>query len=52
MAINAKTKIFRDKTEVTYEKAKIQTGERVVVNADHDAKEVMTAIEIHLAASK
>ena len=50
IAINAKTKIFRDKTEVTYQQAKIKIDERVVVNADHDAKEVMTAMEIHLAA--
>lgn len=48
--IDAKTKFFRDKTVVTSEEAKITAGERAVVNADHDAKGVMTAVEIHLAA--
>jgi hypothetical protein len=50
--INNKTKILRDKAEVTYDQAKIKIDERVVVNADHDAKGVMTAMEIHLAAAK
>ena len=49
-AINAKTKIMRDKTVVTFDQAKIKIGERVVVNADHGADGVMTAVEIRLAA--
>ena len=49
--IDAKTKLFRDKIVVTYDEAKIKVGERAVVNADHDAKGVMTAVEIHLAAA-
>ena len=49
-AINAKTKITRDKTTVTLAEAKIAVGELVVVVVDHDDKGVMTATEIHLAA--
>ena len=49
--IDAKTKVFRDKTLMTYDKAKIRAGERAVVNADHDAKGVMMAVDIHLAAA-
>jgi hypothetical protein len=48
--LNAKTKYFRDKTTVSQQQAKIVAGERVVVSADHDAKGVMTALEVHLAA--
>jgi len=50
--VNSKTKVLRDKVEVAYAQAKIKVDERVVVNADHDAKGVMTATEIHLAAAK
>jgi hypothetical protein len=49
-AIDAKTKIFRDKTVVTFEAAKIVVNEKVVVVSDHDSDNKMTAIEIHLAA--
>ena len=48
--INAKTKIMRDQTTVTFAEAKITVGERVVVTVDHDDKGVMTATEIRLAA--
>jgi hypothetical protein len=47
--IDAKTKIYRDKTVVTFEAAKITVGEKAVVVVDHDANK-MTATEIHLAA--
>ena len=50
VAIDAKTKIMRDKTVVTFEQAKIKAGERVVVNADHGADGIMKAVEIRLAA--
>ena len=50
LVIDAKTKIMRDKTVVTFEQAKIKIGERAVVNVDHDANGVMTAIDIRLAA--
>ena len=50
LVINEKTKIFRDKTVVSFAEAKITIGERVVVNVDHDADGVMKAVEIHLAA--
>jgi len=50
VVIDAKTKIMRDKTVVTFEQAKITVGERVVVNADHGADEIMKAVEIRLAA--
>jgi len=49
-AVDAKTKIFRDKTTVTFENAHIQTGERIVLNVDHDADGTMHTDEIHLAA--
>jgi hypothetical protein len=49
-AIDDKTKIFRDKTIVTFDAAKIVVNEKVVVLSDHDANNKMTAIEIHLAA--
>jgi hypothetical protein len=48
--INAKTKIMRGRTVVTFDQANIKIGERVVVNADHAADGVMTALEIRLAA--
>jgi len=50
VVIGAKTKIMRNKTVVTFEQAKIKVGERVVVNADHGADGIMTAVEIRLAA--
>jgi hypothetical protein len=50
VVIDAKTKIMRDKTLVTFEQAKIKVGERVVVNADHGADGIMRAVEIRLAA--
>jgi hypothetical protein len=49
-AIDDKTKIFRDKTVVTFEAAKIVVNEKVVVLSDHGADNKMTAVEIHLAA--
>lgn len=49
-AVDAKTKIYRDKTVVSFEDAKIQTGERIVVNVDHDADGTMHTTEIRLAA--
>ena len=49
-AIDAKTKIMRDKTKVTFEEAKIKAGERVVVLVNHDADGKMMALEIRLAA--
>jgi hypothetical protein len=49
-AIDAKTKIIRDKTTVTPEDAKVKAGERVVVIVNHDANGKMTALEIRLAA--
>jgi hypothetical protein len=49
-AIDDKTKIFRDKTVVTFEAAKIVVNEKVVVLSDHGADNKMTALEIHLAA--
>jgi uncharacterized membrane protein len=48
--IDAKTKIVRDKTTVTFEQARIKVGERVVVLVDHQASGVMKALEIRLAA--
>jgi hypothetical protein len=48
--IDEKTKIFRGKTVVTFEAAKITVDEKVVVLVDHEADNKMTAIEIHLAA--
>jgi hypothetical protein len=48
--IDAKTKILRDKTEVTLTEAKIKVGERVVAEVNHDADGVMKALEIRLAA--
>jgi hypothetical protein len=49
-AIDAKTKILRDKTTVTFEQARIKIGERVVVIVDHEANGAMKALEIRLAA--
>jgi hypothetical protein len=49
-AIDGKTKIFRDKTAVTFEAAKIVVSEKVVVLTDHGADNRVTAVEIHLAA--
>jgi hypothetical protein len=49
-AIDDKTKIFRDKTVVTFGVAKIVVNEKIVVLSDHDSDNKMTAIEIHLAA--
>ena len=49
-AINDKTKIFRDKTAMTFEAAKIVVNEKVVVMTDHGADDKMMAVEIHLAA--
>lgn len=48
--IDAKTKIMRDKTTVTFDQAQIKVGELVAVVVDHNDKGVMTATEIHLAA--
>jgi hypothetical protein len=48
-AIDAKTKIYRDKTVVTFEAAKIIVNEKVVVLTDHGSDNKMTAVEIHLA---
>jgi len=48
--IDAKTKILRDKTEVTFAEAKIKVGERAVAKVNHDADGVMKALEIRLAA--
>ena len=48
--INAKTKIVRGKTTLTFDKAKIAVGERAVVSVDHGADGVMRAVEIRLAA--
>jgi hypothetical protein len=48
--IDAKTKIMRDKTAVTFGQARIKVGERVVVIVNHDTNGVMTALEIRLAA--
>jgi hypothetical protein len=50
LIINDRTKIWRDKTVVTFEQARIVVGERVVANVDHDADGVMKVVEIHLAA--
>ena len=47
--IDSKTKIFRDKTVVTFVAAKIVVNEKVVVVVDHEVNK-MTATEIHLAA--
>jgi hypothetical protein len=49
-SIDAKTKIMRDKTAVTFEQAKIKVGEKVVVIVDHESNTVMKALEIRLAA--
>jgi len=49
-AIDDKTRIFRDKTPVTFEAAKIVVNEKVVVLTDHGADNKTTAVEIHLAA--
>jgi hypothetical protein len=49
-AIDDKTRIFRDKTVVTFAAAKIVVNEKVVVVSDHDSDNKMTAVEIHLAA--
>jgi hypothetical protein len=49
-AIDDKTKIFRDKTAVTFEAAKIVVSEKVVVLTDHGSDNKITAVEIHLAA--
>ncbi len=48
--LNAKTKIVRGKTSVALDQAKLTVGERIVATVDHDAKGVMTALEIQLAA--
>ena len=48
--IDDKTKIFRGKTAVTFEAAKIGVTEKVVVLTDHGADNKMMAVEIHLAA--
>lgn len=48
--IDAKTRILRGKTVVTFEQARIHVGERVVVNADHRADGSMKALDIRLAA--
>jgi hypothetical protein len=47
-AVDAKTKILRGQTRVTFQAAKIQVGERIVATVDHD---VARAIEIRLAAA-
>ena len=49
-AIDAKTRILRGKTVVSFEQAKIVVGERVVLNVDHQANGTMKTLEIHLAA--
>jgi len=49
-AIDDKTRIFRDKTAVTFEAAKIVVSEKVVVLTDHGSDNKITAVEIHLAA--
>jgi hypothetical protein len=49
-AIDDKTRIFRDKTAVTFEAAKIVVSEKVVVLTDHGSDNRITAVEIHLAA--
>ena len=49
-AIDDKTKIYRDKTAVTFEAAKIVVSEKVVVLTDHGSDNKLTAVEIHLAA--
>lgn len=48
--IDAKTKILRDKTELTFADAKIKVGERVVAKVSHGDDGVMKALEIRLAA--
>ena len=48
--VDAKTKVMRGARTVTLDQAKVVVGERVVVIADDDAKGVMTALEIRLAA--
>ena len=51
-AIDTKTKIMRGEATVSFEKAKITTGERVVVILDHDEEGgPMKATEIRLAAA-
>lgn len=49
-AVDAKTKIYRDKSVVTFDDAQIQSGERIVVTVDHDADGTMRTTEIRLAA--
>ena len=49
-AIDAKTKIMRDKNVVAFDAAGISVGERVVVNVDHQADGKMKTLEIRLAA--
>ena len=48
--LNAKTKIMRDKTVVTFAQAKIVVGERAVLTVDHAANGTMTTLEVRLAA--
>lgn len=48
--IDAKTKIQRDKTAVSFDEAKIKTDERVVLIVDHEADGKMKTLEIRLAA--
>jgi hypothetical protein len=49
-AIDAKTKVVRDKSDVSLAQAGIKTGERVVLTIDHQADGKMKTLEIHLAA--
>jgi len=49
-AVDAKTKIYRDTTVVSFEDAKIQNGERIVVTVDHEADGAVRTTEIRLAA--
>jgi hypothetical protein len=47
--INSATKILRGKATLTFDKAKIAVGERVVALIDHEADGTMTTIELRLA---
>src|SRR5262245_17829695 len=49
-AIDAKTKISRDKTVLSFDEAKIKVGERVVLTIDHEGNGTMKTLEIRLAA--
>jgi len=49
-AIDAKTKVVRDKTDVSFAQADIKAGERVVLTIDHQADGKMKTLEIRLAA--